>query len=110
MTKPYFKYWDASAICDICGFKFKKSQLRKTWDGYMACSINKCWYPKHPFDDPIFTKDDPQPIPNARPELPVVYLDAGLGISVWDKNWFSVNYGLQIDPVWDQLNDFWENY
>lgn len=26
-----------NALCDVCGFKFKASMLRKRWDGYMVC-------------------------------------------------------------------------
>lgn len=26
-----------NAICDICGFKYKASELRKRWDGQMCC-------------------------------------------------------------------------
>ena len=26
-----------NAICDVCGFKFKSSKLKKRWDGLMVC-------------------------------------------------------------------------
>lgn len=26
-----------NAICDVCGFKLKASQLKKRWDGLMVC-------------------------------------------------------------------------
>ena len=39
---------DYNAICDRCGFKFKASKLRKTWDGLYVCS--KDWEPRHPSD------------------------------------------------------------
>ena len=44
----YFKPGDRNAICDGCGFKFKASQLRKRWDGYMVCEDD--WEPRHPQD------------------------------------------------------------
>jgi hypothetical protein len=27
-----------NAICDVCGFKFKASEMRKRWDGLMTCA------------------------------------------------------------------------
>jgi hypothetical protein len=32
-----YKPGDWSATCDICGFEFYASQLKKRWDGFMAC-------------------------------------------------------------------------
>ena len=111
MTKPYFAYWDANKICDICGFKFKASKLRKTWDGYLACGKgqNDCWYPKHPFDDPLPVIPDGTPVYDARPEPTDVFLSSA-GLSTWGGAWISVNNGTSIDPSWDELTDYWENY
>lgn len=50
---------DSKSCCDVCGFDYKQSQLRKRWDGAMVCS--KDWEPKHPQD---FVK--------ARPERSIV--------------------------------------
>lgn len=36
--KTYFKSGDWNAICDVCGFKYKASQLSKRWDGLMVCA------------------------------------------------------------------------
>jgi hypothetical protein len=33
-----FKAGAWSAICDVCGFKFKSTEMRKRWDGLMVCS------------------------------------------------------------------------
>lgn len=109
MTQPYFRYWDPSAICDICGFKFKKSQLKKTWDGLLACSINGCWYPKHPFDDPLPIIPDCLPVYNARPEQKDSFIESG-GLSIWGGAWISANNGTAPNPVWDELTDEWGNY
>lgn len=35
-----------NAICDICGFKFKASELRYNYNGLLVCS--KDWEPRHP--------------------------------------------------------------
>jgi len=42
----YYKHGDRNAICDRCGFKYKLSSLRPTWDGLLVC--NKDWEPQHP--------------------------------------------------------------
>lgn len=35
-----------NAICDQCGFKFKRSEMRKTWDGLLVCRTD--YDEKHP--------------------------------------------------------------
>jgi len=35
----YLKVGDHNAFCDRCGFKFKASQLRKEWEGFMVCGV-----------------------------------------------------------------------
>ena len=56
-----------NTICDGCGFKFKKEDLRKRWDGYMMCKED--WETQHPSDffrgfaedtSVPFTRNDPQ--------------------------------------------------
>jgi len=42
----YYKHGDRNAICDLCGFEYKLSQLRKRWDGLLVC--RKDWEPEHP--------------------------------------------------------------
>jgi hypothetical protein len=44
----YWKPGDWNAVCYRCGFKFKASELRKTWKGFYAC--HKDWEPRHPQD------------------------------------------------------------
>ncbi len=75
------------ATCDICGFVKHMSVLKRTWDGYMACTDNdNCWYPKHPADSPMpIYKNEGMPVKNARPEQPDVFIDTDLhGLSTWD--------------------------
>jgi hypothetical protein len=45
-SADYYKHGDRNAICDRCGFKYKLSSLRKTWDGLLVCS--KDWESEHP--------------------------------------------------------------
>jgi hypothetical protein len=37
-----------NALCDVCGWKYKASQLRKRWDGLIVCE--KDWEMRHPSD------------------------------------------------------------
>ena len=46
--RDYYKHGDFNAICDVCGFKYKGSELRKRWDGLMVC--DKDWEPRPPQD------------------------------------------------------------
>ena len=48
MKRTYYKHGDWSAICDVCGFKFKASHMRKRWDGLMTCESD--WEMRNPLD------------------------------------------------------------
>lgn len=37
MYTPYYKSGDANAICDICGFKYKLSELKRNWKNQLVC-------------------------------------------------------------------------
>jgi hypothetical protein len=56
---------DWNAICDVCGFKFKASQLRRRWDGFMVCSED--YEERHP-QDLLRVRPDRQSVPWVRPE------------------------------------------
>jgi hypothetical protein len=51
----YYKSGDWNAICDVCGFQFKASQLRKRWDGVYVCA--KDFEERHSLDF-VRTKPD----------------------------------------------------
>lgn len=61
----YLALGENNVICDTCGFKFKASQLRKQWDGVMAC--RKCWDYRNPQELVRGVKDD-QHVAISRPE------------------------------------------
>lgn len=63
--KDYLKNGDYNAICDSCGFKFKASELRKRWDGFMV--DDACWEPRHPQDFLKAVKESSQNLPWSRP-------------------------------------------
>lgn len=46
--RNYLKLGDWNALCDVCGFKFKASDLHKRWDGLMVCSDD--YETRHPQD------------------------------------------------------------
>ena len=62
--KDYLKLGDWNALCDVCGFKFKASELKRRWDGYMVCDAD--YEQRHP-QDLIRLKPDRQAVPWARP-------------------------------------------
>jgi len=98
---------DWNVICDICGKKRKYSQCKKTWDGYLACTVENCWYPKHPFDMPIPIIQDDIAVPEASPRADITYLNAEQGVSIWgstietSSNWSSTVSWAEWDVTWD---------
>ena len=59
------KLGDWNAICDRCGFKFKASELKKTWDNLYVCEDD--WEPRHPMDF-LRGRPDDSSTPWNRPE------------------------------------------
>jgi hypothetical protein len=43
-----FKSYEYNALCDVCGFKKKATDLRRRWDGFMVCKDD--WEQRHPLD------------------------------------------------------------
>ena len=70
----FYKHGDWNAICDVCGFKFKASQLRRRWDGFMVCK--KDFEYRHPQDFVRGVQDD-QSVAFTRPEAADVFLNPG---------------------------------
>jgi hypothetical protein len=62
--KDYLKVGDHNAFCDVCGFKFKASELSKRWDGMMVCAEDN--EVRHPQDLIRSIKEKPAP-PFSRP-------------------------------------------
>lgn len=61
----YYKHQDWKGICDVCGFEFKASKLRKRWDGLMVCKED--WEMRHPSDFFRVRAEDPS-VPWSRTE------------------------------------------
>jgi hypothetical protein len=61
-----------NASCDVCGFQFKASELRKRWDGLMVCDED--FETRHVLDF-FKNKNDHHPLPFTRPQevIPAYY-------------------------------------
>ena len=68
-----FYLGDTKSCCDVCGFHFKGSQLRKRWDGAMVCS--KDFELRHP-QDTIKIRGERNNVRDARIEPEYRYLGA----------------------------------
>jgi len=75
-----------NSICDVCGFKFKASMLRKRWDGFMVCKGD--YEMRHPMDF-YTTRNDAHLLPWTRPDSDGI--DVGPAINplthtTWNNN------------------------
>ncbi len=71
----YFKMGDNNCICDRCGFKYKASELKQTWDGLYVCE--KDWEPRHPQDFVRGVEDIQEPL-LSRSESPDSFVSVGI--------------------------------
>lgn len=57
MREPEHRYipGDNWGICAECGMKFRMSELRKRWDGFLVC--RKDWEPRHPQENTMIVPD-----------------------------------------------------
>lgn len=81
MPQNRLNWGDWNAICDVCGFKFKASQMKKRWDGLMVC--HEDYEPRHP-QDLIRVRGDRPDVPWTRPEGNDVFI--GPACFLWDKS------------------------
>jgi len=56
VSETIFKKGDWNAICDVCGFEYKASELRKRWDGMRVCRDD--FEERHPQDFLKGRRDD----------------------------------------------------
>jgi hypothetical protein len=69
-----------NVVCDRCGFKFKASELKKTWDGLWVCEQD--WEPRHPQDFVKGVMDDQKPV-LSRPEGPDEFTAEAQTLTMW---------------------------
>lgn len=65
MSADYYRHGDHNAICDLCGGKYKFSELRKNSDGLYVC--HKDYEPEHP-QERVRGRADRQRVAVSRPE------------------------------------------
>jgi hypothetical protein len=70
----YWKPNDYNALCDVCGWKFKASELKRRWDGLMCCSED--WEPRQPQDFVRGVRDQKK-LPFTRPEATDTFVEPG---------------------------------
>jgi len=68
---------DWNAVCDVCGFKFKASDLRERWDGLIVCQED---YERRHISD--FYKTEPEiiSVPYTSPD------DSSDAADAWKKD------------------------
>lgn len=54
-SSNYFSPNDSNTICDVSGFKVKRSQVARRWEGFLV--IPEAFHPRQPQDFPVI----PQP-------------------------------------------------
>ncbi|MGZ5799245.1 MAG: hypothetical protein ACXWJZ_01270 [Burkholderiaceae bacterium] len=74
MENDNFILGDSNSICDECGFKYKRSQLKKRWDGALVCT--KDFELRHP-QDSIKLKPERNNVKDARVEPEPHYVQIG---------------------------------
>ena len=72
---PYATGKYAKAICDICGFSYKYTNTRFTWNHSRVCP--ECFNPKHPQLDPVIATADAEALFKPRPNQPAPTTGAG---------------------------------
>lgn len=65
MKNTWWKSGEWNALCDVCGHKYKASELRQRWDGLMVCRDD--WETRHP-QELIRPIPDQNKLPWTRPE------------------------------------------
>jgi hypothetical protein len=80
--KESYKPGDWKAICDVCGFAYKASELKDRWDGLKVCEAD--WETRHVADFIKAPKGE-QALPWTRPEptdqfVTVDYVATSVGI------------------------------
>ena len=82
MIDDKLKLGDWNAICDICGWKFKASQLRLTWNNLRVCEAD---FETRNLQDVLKASKEKITIPYSSPEtddqfVAVTYAAASVGV------------------------------
>jgi hypothetical protein len=74
MTRWPYKSGDHLAICDVCGKRGYRSQMKMTWNNLLSHS--ECFDPRHP-QETIQVRKDRISVTDPRPEGQDVFLSPG---------------------------------
>ena len=72
----YYLHGSSNCICQRCGFKYKRHNIKKEWTGLRVCfgpQTNGCFEERHP-QDFVKGKPDRQSLPWVAPEQEDVFL------------------------------------
>jgi len=98
---------DWNALCDVCGFKFKASDLRERWDGMMVCEDD--FEQRHPSDfyNPPLEDDDDTPWirPDTAETSEGAATDVGGNAFPNAENTTATGTGLDLDSDDDGIGD-----
>lgn len=84
---------NARAICDRCGFEYKRAELKMEWTNLLVCC--GCYEDKHPQLEPhVGDLGDPYPVDNPRPAEPVEAMNPDDDLS----NFFPSTAGQRYTP------------
>jgi len=77
MREPTHKYipGDHWMLCDECGFRYRRSEMRERWDHAWVCE--KDWEPKHPQEN-VKVVVDRVAVDVARPEPDSSYVSPAI--------------------------------
>lgn len=65
MASSYYKRGDHNVICDISGFKYKRSECQKTWDGFI---VHRSHFERRHPQDFVRAHFDKQAVTDSRPD------------------------------------------
>ena len=85
-------------ICDVCGFRYRYTNARMTWDNTKVC--HECYEPKHPQLDPPPITADAEALHQPRPEVDLPQTQLGL---VKTTNASAAGMTFQSDPIGSKL-------
>jgi len=105
MHKNFYQAGSYNSSCDVCGQKYKSSEIRKRWDNAIVC-IN-CYEPKHPVLMPLPAVVDQRTILNARPKQYETEIAVSYGRSLWGTQYVNIQ-GLQPDLNWEAWSETWD--
>lgn len=95
MPKNTYKAGDWNIICDVCAKKFKASEAKERWDGFIVCPDD---YEMRHEQDFVQARLDKITVPFSRPRSPDVFVTVNYLGSYVDTGWVDSGYyeGIEI--------------